>query len=425
MKTYLLLFSFVVAMLWPCGASAQFEHWFYDKTLRMDFYHVGDALEEGIVFDELLEEPYWGGSKKNLIDTMLYGNYYVNVFDVYTNQLLYSRGFCTLFGEWRDTEEAQRMKRAYPGSVVMPFPKENVRVEIAVRNNENVFDKLFEYVVDVKSYFIRKDRRLAYPVRDILQNGDPARCVDLILLPEGYREEEMDRFIEDCKVFAEGLFRFSPYREMRHLFNIRAVLAPALESGVDNPGEGIWKNTLLNSSFYTFDSERYLTTSDFKSVRDMAANAPYDLVYILANTDKYGGGGIYNFYGISSTGNISSVKVHVHEFGHLFAGLGDEYVGTTSYDDMYNLKVEPWEPNITTLVDFGRKWKDMLDKDTPVPTAVNPANPNLLGVYEGAGYVIRGMYRPRPDCLMNTLRGEDFCPVCTRAIVRQIQFYTE
>jgi hypothetical protein len=204
------------------------------------------------------------------------------------------------------------------------------------------------------------------------------------------------------------------------------VLAPSAESGTDIPGENIWKNTILNSSFYTFDSERYLMTNDNKSVRNLAANAPYDQIYILVNSSKYGGGAIYNFYSTSVNSNKSSAKIFVHEFGHGFAALADEYDdGSTSFNDMYPLSLEPWEPNITTLVKFETKWKGMLPANTPIPTPLAGASPLQLGVYEGAGYVAKGVYRPTPDCLMRTFKGDKFCPVCSAAIQRMIDFYTK
>lgn len=418
----LLLVGLLIA---PFAVSAQFDTWFSGKTLRMDFFHVGSAEKESLCFDQLLEEPYWGGSRTNLIDTSFFGDYYLYLYDQASNRLLYSRGFCTLFSEWMDTREAREIERAYSGSVVMPFPRNNARIEIHRRGREGAFHRMLEYPVDVNNYFICKERQTTYPVEVIQEHGDPAVKVDIVLLPEGYTAEEMGKFIEDCRVFTEGLFSFDPYRQERHNFNVRAILAPSPESGVDIPGDHIWKNTLLNASFYTFDSERYLMTTDFKSVRNVAANAPYDFIYILANSNKYGGGGIYQHYGLSTTGNLATVKVYVHEFGHQFVGLGDEYVGTTAYNDRYPLHVEPWEPNLTTLVRFASKWEDLLDPSTPIPTPVDRENPGKLGAYEGAGYVAKGMYRPLPDCLMNTLRGDLFCPVCTRAILRQIRFYAE
>ena len=425
MKQGITLIACIVLLLQANFSWAQFDKYFHNKTLRMDYAHCGDSQNEEIYFEELLEEPYWGGSKVNLIDTMFYGNYHVNVYDVATNQLIYSRGYCTLFGEWQTTDEAKTTRRCCLETVVMPFPKNDVRIEICSRNKKGKLVKKFEYAVDVDSYFIKKDRRLQSPAFDVLYTGNPAHKVDIVLLPEGYTAEEMEQFKADCQRFVEGLFSFSPYKENRNRFNVRAVLAPSQESGVDIPVEYIWKNTVLNSSFYTFDSERYIMTYDHKSLRDLAANVPYDFIYIIANTQKYGGGAIYNHYGISINGNLHAAKVYVHEFGHLFAGLGDEYVEIgSSYNDMYPKGVEPWEPNLTTLVNFNKKWKDMLDKDTPIPTPIDRQNLKKLGVYEGGGYVEKGVYRPVPDCLMNTLSDNDFCPVCTRAIKKQIDFYT-
>ena len=235
----------------------------------------------------------------------------------------------------------------------------------------------------------------------------------------------MDRFKSDVDKFTQGLFTFAPYDKNKDKFNIRAVLAPSPESGTDIPGDKVWKNTILNTAFYTFDSERYLMTFDNKSVRDLAANAPYDQVYILVNSTKYGGGSIYNYYSTSVNSNSSSAQIFVHEFGHGFAGLADEYDdGSTSYNEMYPLTAEPWEANITTLVDFGRKWKDMLPAGTVIPTPADPANPLKTGVYEGAGYVAKGIYRPATDCMMRSFSGNEFCPVCKRAISRMIDYYT-
>lgn len=420
-KTLLPLLLFLFSL----PSFAGFDDLFLNKTLRIDFYHTGNSKQEIFSIDQLKSEPFWGGSHTALLDTLNYGVYYFKAFDTRTGKLIYSHGYCSLFDEWQYTDEAKKTTKTFSETVVMPFPKNDVRVEFYTRNLLGVYEKKFEYTVDVKSYFISEERQMVYPVYDALVSGDPANKIDIVILPEGYTAKEMDRFKADCDKFAAGLFAFEPYNKNRDKFNIRAVLAPSAESGTDIPGDKVYKNTILNSTFYTFDSERYLMTTDNKSVRTLAANAPYDQIYILVNSTKYGGGAIYNFYNTSVNSNASSAKIFVHEFGHGFAALGDEYDdGSTSFNDMYPLNLEPWEPNITTLVKFETKWKGMLPASTPVPTPIEKSSVYPLGVYEGAGYVAKGIYRPAPDCLMRTFRGDKFCPVCSSAIQKMIDFYT-
>ncbi len=424
MKNLILLFLLIASNL---QASTSFDEWFINKTLRIDYYHTGNSEKELYSLDQVKSEPYWGGSHVTLIDTLNYGEYYFKAFDAQSSKLIYSHGYCTLFGEWQFTEEAKQLTRTFTETVVMPFPKKDVRIEFFSRNRKGTYDKVFEYTVDIKNYFITTERQMVFPVYDALLSGDPATKIDVVILPEGYTTAEMDRFKADCDKFAAELFKFEPYTQNRDKFNIRAVLAPSAESGTDIPGENTWKNTIMNSSFYTFDSERYLMTTDNRSVRNLAANAPYDQIYILANSTKYGGGAIYNHYSTSVNSNKSSAKIFVHEFGHGFAALADEYDdGSTSFNDLYPLATEPWEPNITTLVKFENKWQGMLPANTAVPTPLAGNTPPLqLGVYEGAGYVAKGLYRPTPDCLMRSFKGEKFCPVCTAAIQRMIDYYTK
>ena len=405
---------------------SQFDEFFLDKTLRMDYYHSGNSDEEFFYFDELIEEPYWGGSKVNLIDTFEYGNYYVKIFNSSNDSLLYSRGFSSLFREWQTTNEAKKIQRSLSEAVVFPYPKQIVDVVIYSRNWDGIFEEKFRHEVNPEDYFIKQDRRLIYPTFEVHKSGDPAVKVDIIILPEGYSNEEMGLFIDDCRAFADGLFDYKPYSDNKDKFNIRGVLAPSIESGNDIPADHIWKQTLLNTSFYTFDSERYCMTMDNKSVRDMAANGPYDQIYILVNNEKYGGGSIYNYYNVSVNSNEDASKIFIHELGHGFAGLGDEYYNpSTSYNDFYNLTVEPWEPNLTTLVDFDSKWKDLVKRKIPIPTPDTEKYFNKVGVFEGGGYVAKGVYRPVHDCLMKTFNDDKFCAVCTKAIQDMIDFYTE
>ncbi|MDP4184324.1 MAG: M64 family metallopeptidase [Bacteroidota bacterium] len=418
-KLVLLLFLSVVAL----NVNAQFDKYFQPKTLRFDYYHCGNHQSESIFFDELIEEPHWGGSKVNLVDDNNYGSNYLKVYDLESNKLIFSRGYCTLFDEWQTVDEARQTNRCFPESVIMPFPRKSVRLELLSRNKKGVFEKKFEYTINPESYFIKKERP-NWQVFDVAYSGDPAHKVDVVLLSEGYTADQYEQFKSDCAKFAEALFSYTPYRENRSKFNIRGVWAPSQESGVDIPGENQWRKTNLDASYYTFNSERYQMVTDFQKVRDMASCAPYDYIYILSNTQKYGGGAIYNFYGISAAGHKAEAgKIYVHEFGHLFLGLADEYVGGVEYNDFYPLNVEPWEPNLTTLVDFDKKWKNQLDPQTPVPTPATKENAEVLGVYEGGGYVAKGVYRPWMNCMMNNIHTTDkFCPVCVKAIQNMIDF---
>ena len=404
-------------------SDAQFSKHFNDKTLRLDYYHCGNSGTEQFFFDELIEEPFWAGSKTNLIDTKGFGNHFVEVRTAETKELIYSRGYCTLFGEWQTTPEAKTTQKCYPESVVMPFPQDKVVVSITSRNKEGVFEKMFEYSVDPNSYFIKKQRK-DLPVFDIVNSGDPAEKVDIVFLPEGYTEDQKELFMEDCRKFTNEFFGYEPYSKNKNKFNVRGVWAASKQEGPDIPGDDIWNETCIKASYYTFDSERYLMVNDFQVVRDIAGNAPYDYIYILANTDKYGGGAIYNFYGISAAHHEDETgKIFIHEFGHLFAGLGDEYVGGVEYSDFYPTNVEPWEPNLTTLVNFDKKWKNMLPEGAPVPTPEKQWKKEKLGVYEGGGYVSKGVYRPWINCLMNNLHTIDvFCPVCSKSIQEVIDF---
>lgn len=423
--------KYVMFLILSCGnflapAQSAFDQYFEDRTLRLDYFHSGDAENESYSIDELIAEPYWGGSKTNLLDTFNYGAYQFRVYDLASDSLLYSRGYSSLFGEWQTTDEAKKTRRTFFETVVFPYPKKDVWVDFYSRNEEGTFEKQFEYIVDIDSYFIKPERNLQYPVYEAYISGEPATSVDIVILPEGYTEEEMELFKEDCDRFTTYLFSFAPYDQNKDKFNIYGILAASTDSGIDKPADSIWKKTILNSSFSTFDSERYCMTTDNKSVRDLAANAPYDQIYVLANDPKYGGGGIFNHYCLSVNSTAAAEKIIIHELGHGFAGLGDEYYNTeVAYSEFYPTDIEPWEPNLTTLVDFSSKWKNMLNDSIPVPTPPQPRYMNKLGVFEGGGYVATGVYRPKFDCLMNTFQGDVFCPVCQNAIQKMIDFYSE
>lgn len=417
-----ILFIVFVGCILP-DSTAQFSKLFESKTLRLDYYHCGNHTSEQFYFAALKQEPYWGGSQTRLIDSNSYGAYLVEMRSAATNDLLYSKGYSTLFTEWQATPEASKLSSCYPESVTMPFPKDKVVVTISTRV-KGVFVKKFEVKVDPSGYQIKKEKG-NLPVFDVIVSGDPANKVDIVLLAEGYTEGQQELFKADCRRFMADIMGYAPFTKNKDKFNVRGIWAPSVQQGPDVPGDSIWHHTYLNSSYYTFDSERYLMVDDYHGVCDMASNAPYDYIYILANTMKYGGGAIYNFYGISAAHHDDERgKIYVHEFGHLFAGLGDEYEGGADYSDYYPEGIEPWEPNLTTLVNFEKKWKSMLPEGTPVPTPKVAENKQKLGVYEGGGYLSKGVYRPWINCMMNNFHTIDiFCPVCSKAIKETIDFH--
>ena len=423
MKKTLLLF---LALL-PYLAWAQFDRYFAESSLRVDYCLTGNRNETTFSLKELTREPYWSGSTTNLIDTLEFGNYIVKVFEAGNDKLLFSKGYQNLYGEWQTTSEALNLTKTFDESVIVPFPKVPVTLTISYKTWEGELKEGFRITVKPDDYFIRDYDNLNLPVYDAwIGNEDYTKAVDIVILPEGYTEAEMGKFIKDCDFFVKSLFDYAPYDRYRESFNIRGVMVASEESGCTMPGDHVYKNTAMRFSFWTFDSERYCMSTDNRDIRDLAGQVPYDQIYVLVNTEKYGGGGIYNFYCSSAASNGYSSDVIIHEFGHGFAGLADEYYNDeTGYDHMYNLALEPWEPNITTLVDFSNKWGDMLNKKTPVPTPRQKQFEHTIGVFEGGGYEPKGMYSPHMDCLMKTFKGHEFCPVCQRAIERMILYYSK
>jgi hypothetical protein len=406
-------------------SNAQFRKYFKNQTLRFDYYHSGSFEVEYVVSDELILEGKWAGPRKKLLDPFDYGADKIMVYDSASGKLIFTRGFSSLFIEYQATEEAKSQCGNFPESILMPLPKKTVRLEYYSRGKDMVWVKRYESFINPKKDELKIKTGNTYPSEIILNSGRPKNKLDLVILPEGYTEAEMTKFLDDCARFTNYLFESAPYGQFIKKINIRAVIAPSEEPGTDIPGDTLSRNTLLNSSFNTFGSDRYLMAPDFKIVRDVASSVPYDQIIILVNHPRYGGGGIYNFYAISTVDNEHSGFVFTHEFGHSFAGLGDEYSGTGSAtEEVYSRDKEPWEPNITTLVNFESKWKDLLSPDTPVPTPDTDEWKGKSGVFEGSGYMEKGVYRPYIDCSMNIVRFNNFCPVCRRSIARMIEYYT-
>ena len=421
-------FVFLFAITFSLASRAQdinFEQFFLNEgSLRMDVFQCGNSDSSHYVFERFIIEPHFGGSKVNLIDPFNFGTNRVKVIDAQTNTLIYSRGYNTLFSEWQTTDEARVMERCYEESVNVPLPRNEAYIILEIRNFDGVFEEVFSKLYDPDEIFNTTEQRYVFPVRDVLVNGAPESKVDIVILPEGYTAGEMDQFLQDCQNLSNVFAQAEPFASHINDFNFRAVLAPSEESGVDIPASHTWVRTILNSHFYTFYIDRYCTTRNYFSVKDVAANAPYDQIYILVNSSQYGGGGFYNFYSMSTAGNMSSSSVIVHEFGHAFAGLADEYEEPDNpLALLYNLNVEPWEPNITTLVDFESKWADLVAPETPIPTPNNSQYNNTVGAFEGGGYLTEGMYRPQRNCMMRNYA--PFCTVCSRAIEAVIEAHSD
>ncbi len=423
-KTFILLFAMAFSLL-SRAQSINFDQYFQDEgSLRMDVFQCGNAEGSHYVFERFIIEPYFGGSKVNLIDPFNFGTNRVKVIDAQTNTLIYSRGYNTLFQEWQTTDEARVMERCYEESVSVPLPRNEAYIILEIRNFDGEFEEIFSKLYEPNEMFNTTEQRYVFPVQDVMVNGAPESKVDIVILPEGYTADEMSQFLQDCQNLANVFAQEEPFASHINDFNFRAVLAPSEESGIDIPASHTWVRTILNAHFYTFYIDRYCTTRNYFSVKDVAANAPYDQIYILANSSVYGGGGFYNFYSMSTAGNMSSSNVIAHEFGHAFAGLADEYEEPDNpLALLYNLNVEPWEPNITTLVDFDSKWADLVAPETPIPTPDNYQYYNTVGAFEGGGYLEQGMYRPQQHCMMRDYA--PFCAVCNRTIEDVIEMHSD
>lgn len=425
MKKYAFLLL-CLATAWTMHAQT-FSDYFADKTLRIDYIFTGNADKQAICLDGLVSLPTWAGRKHHLSELPLQGNGQITMRDLADGTVTYRTSFSSLFQEWLETDEAKEVTKGFENSFLLPYPLRPMEVEITLLNPRKGVRASLKHVVNPEDILIwQKGNEHVTPHKYLLQSGEPEKCIDIAILAEGYTEAEMETFYNDAAIACESLFGHEPFRSMKERFNIVAVASPSEDSGVSVPRLGEWKRTAFGSHFSTFYSDRYLTTTQVKAVHDALAGIPYEHIIILANTEEYGGGGIYNSYTLTTAHHPLFRPVVVHEFGHSFGGLADEYF----YDDdvmtdTYPLDVEPWEQNISARKDFASKWEDMLAPGTPVPTPVKDAGKYPVGVYEGGGYSSKGMYRPSYNCRMRTNEYPAFCPVCQRAIRRLVDFYTE
>ena len=403
-----------------------FDDYFIDGTLRIDYTFSGDVNHQEIALDKLNSIPRWYGKRYRLDEVPVEGNGQIWVADHRTKRMIYKNSFSTLFQEWLSYEEAKTVRRSFENVFLVPMPKDTVDVTVALMNNRREVMSQFTHTVVPTDILIRKTgTNMVTPYETLQQAADTNRCIHIAFVAEGYLEDEMPVFLEDARVAIDALFAHEPFKSMRNRFHIVAVKSPSKESGTSEPSKGIWKETALHSHFDTFYSNRYLTTLNIKDLHDVLAGTPYEHIIVLVNTDQYGGGGILNSYNLSMTHHPNYRPVVVHEFGHSFGGLGDEYAYENEPIPMYPHDVEPWEPNLTTLTDFHGKWEDMIEKDTKKPTPATPENKDKVGLYEGAGYSLNGVYRGMQDCRMRTNGNPVFCRVCDRALRNLIKFYTD
>lgn len=425
MKYFTLISFFFLSIL--LSFSQDFDTYFVDKTLRIDYSFAGDSKNQHIFLDQLSQLPLWAGRRHNLSEILREGNGQIKVTDVASNKCIYIDAFSTLFQEWITIPEANTAKRSFENTFLVPFPKNKILVEISLRDRKGTYVKFSEHEIDPNDILIKKKGLKDIPnYTAIHQGGKVGQAINVVILAEGYTSSEMDTFRKHAKTTCEAIFEHAPFNNLKDKFNFYAVETISEDSGVSIPRKNIWKNTAFSSHFDTFYSDRYLTTSHVKDIHDAIAGIPYAHIIILANTDTYGGGGIFNSYTLTTTHHPDFKPVVVHEFGHSFAGLGDEYFYDSDVlDNTYDLETEPWEANITTLVNFSSKWEKMLKENTPIPTDPKLANKYDVGVYEGAGYSAKEIFRPATDCRMKTNTCKNFCPVCQRAIEELVKFYTE
>lgn len=488
-KRFCLLISLVFVAAIPSAASSlEFDKYFVDGTMRIDYFHGGNAEEELVTLDRIYQQGIWAGSRRNLLDPFNLGRYCIKIYDAASGELIFSRGFDSYFGEYKTTEKAlQGTKRTYHESALIPYPKKPIKFAVEGRNRENVLQPIFSAKIDPADIFINKELLVeGVEVLEIVKNGDPHKKVDVAFLAEGYTAAEEKKFEGDLKRFVDVFFNQEPYKSQKSQFNIVGVFRPSAESGCDEPSYGNYKNTALNAAFDSLGSERYLLTEDNKSLRDIAAHVPYDTLFVMVNQKRYGGGGIYNLYCTFTADNQWYEYLFLHEFGHSFAGLGDEYyTSSVAYNEFYPQGVEPLEPNLTALINpKNLKWKNLISRGIDLPTPwekqefdemdnayqkirqevssriaamkrsgapraevekVEEESERLsrehakrvdgflgksryrgkIGAFEGAGYAAKGLYRPAVDCLMFTKGAKPFCPVCERAVARVIKYYAE
>lgn len=418
-KTYLILLFFVFSF-------AKAQNVFFDdnKAMRIDYQVFASLNLDSIAIHSVYAVDAFSINKNSFIDSFEYGMHKIEIYDSLSNKLIFSKGFSSLYEEWQHTPEAMEKIQAFEMSFLFPFPKKSVKLVFYNRIKDNTFTAVDSFYIS--PLMAKKNiKKTSVSVMDIHISGNPKNKYDLVIIPDGYSQNEELKMKEDFQKISKGLLDCEPYSEIKDQINIKGLVAFSQESGIRDPIQNNMPQTVLNSSFNTFYSYRYLMLTQVWKMYDIATSTSFDGILIMCNTDKYGGGGIYNFYATTCADCEDYAFICVHELGHSISGLADEYYSSdVSVEDYYPTHIEPWEPNITTLVNFDKKWKDMLKDDTPIPTPVEGYR-KAVGVFEGAGYQSKGVYRPVVSCTMKDVVYNNFCPVCSKAIKQMILFYSK
>jgi hypothetical protein len=397
---------------------------------------MGTAGSERVCIDELKEEAVYAGPRSGLVGPIDRGAYLCELHDQTTDRLIFAKEYSGLFNEWRTTAEArQGVWRAIEHSLVLPYPRAPVLLKISRRAGGGEWEELLKQVLSMDKRFISRDNPFSeLKCKSVMRNGDPENKVDLLFLGDGYTAKEMGEFDKDVARTVKNLFNEEPYKKRRSDFNVWSIRIPSADSGVDQPRaadrsgeeEDAFKSTALGVSFNFFDLPRYALTGEIHTLYDAAAGAPHDVIVLIFNSDRMGGGGIFNLYAVGSAGSGYSQRVLIHELGHALGGLADEYyTSDVSYIEFYPDGIEPCEPNITALLDPDNvKWKHLITRGTPIPTPSESKYRDAVGCFEGAGYRAEGLYRPCLDCAMFSLNTSRYCPVCLEAMEQAIDFYT-
>lgn len=428
MKHLLPILALTLPVISAIGANdrtspAYYDH-FTDQTLRADYIFTGDKSGTQISLRGLETSDGWYGRRHSLDRLHLLGNGQLTMTDKATGDTIYRTSFSSLYTEWLDTDEAASVRKATEHTVITPRPLRETDITIDLIDYDQNVMATITHTYNPDDILVKhKSPARITPHEYLMKNGDPREKIDVAIVAEGYTEEEMPVFMDRARNAMEAILSYEPFGEMKDDFNFVAVTAPSADSGVSEPKKGLWKDTSLGSHYSTHYSDRYLTTSKVFQLNDILSGIPYEHIIIVANSEGYGGGGIYNDYTIVTGDNPKFRPVVAHEFGHSFGGLADEYFYITETSELYNSHVEPWEPNITTMKDFDSKWKNMLKKGTPIPTPVEDRDNYEIGVFEGGGYCSHGVFRPAYDCRMRTNECEQFCPVCQEALKNLIEFY--